>query len=584
MGQWSTPALSFAAHNGHVGIVQALLAMPGIDVNAKNQLNDTALICAARQEHVAVVRALLAMPGINVNASNQANSTALMLAAANGHVAIVEALLVMPCISIDPGSIRRAIDASRASSPEQRQRMRHALSRHQNPPTFPDTQVLFKLLSRIFRTHASIGGATASATSAASSTAQISDADADLLNDMCTRLQFGKCTTAEVPALLVSIDHLPQLRKETVVLALAFGFSLGHFHNAQGVLDDAIADALRHSGMFKAWEQASGLLLKAKERINLYRDDEMNLLRVAAKAGNLLMIRGLVQLGAHVNLPSPNGDTALAAAVRHGQWACCVELISLGALPTLPGVDGYPMIYHLVRAVSEDRSQTPALIGVIRYLMYRGVRFDIPVRNPDESKRAETPTVLLSDLLCSDVELWLIYWRLLYGLPDEAPAAAAPAGAVNGISNSSATPGDMPIFATTTAPQINLPRSTPNAAPPHAVADADAMQGAAATAPDTSSADGISAMLAPGMPLASFIAWLDRDARHLDWRDAQTGQGLLHLAVAGSNVGAVQLLLARGAERRLVDRAGRTPAQLLPANHLSSFTETMVSIAELLEK
>jgi ankyrin repeat protein len=296
------------------------------------------------------------------------------------------------------------------------------------------------------------------------------------------------------------------------------------------------------------------------------------------------MIRGLVQLGAHVNLPSPNGDTALAAAVRHGQWACCVELISLGALPTLPGVDGYPMIYHLVRAVSEDRSQTPALIGVIRYLMYRGVRFDIPVRNPDESKRAETPTVPLSDLLCSDVELWLIYWRLLYGLSAQAPADVAPGTAAAGLSNSSATPGDVPVFATTTAPQINLPRSTPHAAPAHAVAGADAIQGAAASAPATSSASDIAAMLAPGMPLAGFTAWLDRDARHLDWQHAQTGQGLLHLAVANGNADAVQLLLARGADRRRVDGAGRTAAQLLPANHLGSFTEAMARIAQLLEK
>ncbi len=73
--------------------VQKLLAK-GIDVNKADQRGWTALTLAANEGHVEIVRALLATPGIDVNAKmSRSGMTALMRAATKGHLDIVEILL-----------------------------------------------------------------------------------------------------------------------------------------------------------------------------------------------------------------------------------------------------------------------------------------------------------------------------------------------------------------------------------------------------------------------------------------------------------------------------------------------------------
>ena len=70
-----------AANHGHAIIVTALLAVPGIDVNAKDSVRPahgcTALMCAAKTGHTAIVTALLAVPGIDVNAKDNVRSSLL---------------------------------------------------------------------------------------------------------------------------------------------------------------------------------------------------------------------------------------------------------------------------------------------------------------------------------------------------------------------------------------------------------------------------------------------------------------------------------------------------------------------------
>jgi ankyrin repeat protein len=390
-----------------------------------------------------------------------------------------------------------------------------------------------------------------------------------MLNDACARLRFGECDTAEVPELLRSLSHLPREERLAAVYALAFGASIGCFRDEKGNLDKAIAKALKEMHLLAEYHDSSRMLSNARDNINLYRVGKMNLLCAAAEEGNLPMIRGLVRLGAYVNVPSPNGDTALATAVATRQWAACVELISLGALPTLPDKSGYPMIYHLVSDFCKNVPESEALVGLIRYLIQRGVRFTIPVKNPDEKARAEIPTVLVSDLLCSKAEQWQRYGHLLLGFGGKAPAVALPGRAI-----------DIPASTnTTTTPGIKLVNAFPAAALKRNQGSAGAVAADAASPPDAVSASNIDRMLAADDELASFIAWLGRDARRYRWQDAQSGQGLLHRAVAMGNFEAVRLLLERGLDRRLVDRQGRTPAQLLPASHMRS-----ARLADLLER
>lgn len=120
-------ALISAAHRGHLGCVQALLADPRTDVNAQSNRNRTALmlgassghekICAALVQHgdcrpddtdwkrmtalfyavgvenIPIIKALTGLPGVNVNHQDNAGRTALCRSAETGTTASLEQLV-----------------------------------------------------------------------------------------------------------------------------------------------------------------------------------------------------------------------------------------------------------------------------------------------------------------------------------------------------------------------------------------------------------------------------------------------------------------------------------------------------------
>jgi excisionase family DNA binding protein len=77
-----------AASKGDTGLVQRLLSN-GVEVNARDMFENTALIFAAGGGHVDVVQLLLDR-GADVEASNHINVTALKVAVSKGHVRIVQ--------------------------------------------------------------------------------------------------------------------------------------------------------------------------------------------------------------------------------------------------------------------------------------------------------------------------------------------------------------------------------------------------------------------------------------------------------------------------------------------------------------
>ncbi|MEC8882424.1 MAG: ankyrin repeat domain-containing protein, partial [Pseudomonadota bacterium] len=94
-------ALMWAARNGHVEVVKAILAHRGDDIKDKNTWEETALIWAVEGGHEKTVKALLAHEGCDINAIDAGGrtagklggKTALMYAVEKGHVGIVKALL-----------------------------------------------------------------------------------------------------------------------------------------------------------------------------------------------------------------------------------------------------------------------------------------------------------------------------------------------------------------------------------------------------------------------------------------------------------------------------------------------------------
>jgi serine/threonine-protein phosphatase 6 regulatory ankyrin repeat subunit B len=83
-------ALTAAARNGHLDVVEALVAA-GADVNGHDGMNATALSLASERGHLSVVQFLLASRA-SANTWGQ-DGTPLMLAALHGHEEIARALL-----------------------------------------------------------------------------------------------------------------------------------------------------------------------------------------------------------------------------------------------------------------------------------------------------------------------------------------------------------------------------------------------------------------------------------------------------------------------------------------------------------
>jgi len=94
-------ALFVAAKDGHTEIAKLLLAVPGIDVNAKDRFERTALIRAAEEVHTEIVKLLLAVDGVDVNAKNNEGETALICAANFGRTEIAKLLLAVPGIDVN---------------------------------------------------------------------------------------------------------------------------------------------------------------------------------------------------------------------------------------------------------------------------------------------------------------------------------------------------------------------------------------------------------------------------------------------------------------------------------------------------
>ncbi len=86
-------ALHIAAERGHTQVVELLLQRPEIQANAKNHMGWTPLAKAAFAGHLEIVRRLLGRPELEINFVDQNRQTPLFHAASTGNLEIVRLLL-----------------------------------------------------------------------------------------------------------------------------------------------------------------------------------------------------------------------------------------------------------------------------------------------------------------------------------------------------------------------------------------------------------------------------------------------------------------------------------------------------------
>jgi len=92
--------LSWAAGNGHEGVVKQLLAKNGVDVDSKDKYGRTPLSWAARNGH-GFVKQLLAKDDVDADSKDKYGRTPLSWAAGNGHEGVVNQLLAKDGVDAD---------------------------------------------------------------------------------------------------------------------------------------------------------------------------------------------------------------------------------------------------------------------------------------------------------------------------------------------------------------------------------------------------------------------------------------------------------------------------------------------------
>ncbi|CEO99097.1 hypothetical protein PBRA_007211 [Plasmodiophora brassicae] len=104
--------LQWAAYHGQVIVVDLLIRIPGVDVNACDMFQMTPLHCATIKGHAEVVASLLKAPGLDPNrrivSLFKSQTTPLHVAVKDGRTDIVRLLLAAPGIDANPrGTLRK---------------------------------------------------------------------------------------------------------------------------------------------------------------------------------------------------------------------------------------------------------------------------------------------------------------------------------------------------------------------------------------------------------------------------------------------------------------------------------------------
>jgi ankyrin repeat protein len=364
-------ALSLAVRQGAraIGVVEILVAKPGIDPNLADEDGNTPLIYAAENRNVRAVELLCNLGNIDVNHVNRLNrSTALHWAATDGYTDVVRELLRHVAIKVN------MTDAVNYTPLERAEHGYHTdvvvlLLCHSSMPIASVTKKIKEWIKDATKTENDFPNAIRRVTEHYKDVSQkiwleaASDDEAGQIDaflryatiDVNVVLPFqgtgGKSAlmaasclghTSVVDRLLrdprVKVDAINS--KGSTALMWSVDAKLNAVESAKKLLDaGANVNLARsrdgrtalHFAAYYGKEQVVAKLIQAGADLNVTKSDGWTALHQAVYYGKERVVAKLIQAGADLNIAAPNGFTALHAAAESGNKEITVQLLEAGA-------------------------------------------------------------------------------------------------------------------------------------------------------------------------------------------------------------------------------------------------------------
>ena len=323
--------LIYAAEKGDLNIVQALLSVPQIDIDAKASDGVTALSAAASNGKDDVVTALI-NKGANVNAINKSSCTPLMCAAEKGHLTTIRALLSAPQTDIHAKQINLQ-NALMVASYNGKHDVVKTLIDHGADVNTPYNEGWTLL------THAAAAGhlTTVQALLNAAPTG-IHVKKFNLTMALVCAATFGK---HDVVRLLIEHGANANAPQIDGWILLTYAVKHGALANVQALLGipQIDIDAKNTNGsttLMVATNDSKDDVVKALidhgADVNITDKNDWTPLMCAAKKGDLRIVQALLS-APHININSKNtsGSTALMVAIENTRDEVVKALINKGA-------------------------------------------------------------------------------------------------------------------------------------------------------------------------------------------------------------------------------------------------------------
>ena len=419
-------ALHMAADLGEDDMVHALIEK-GANVNITSSDGWTPLMFAAEYSHLTVVQALLNAPGIDINAKDIQQQTALYFAAARGKGDIAEALLANGA-DIDHilEDIKDAFDAlddqSDPDSDDEGDRKARSAC-------------LDLLMNYLAQRQANAGNLHEEATWASAFATWPITPNADTIpslqslaiDTLIEQSQLGGPSLAQISFQVVRDQLLKQELSATQVVTLIYTISSTRLATALvqtlaiaiqlgGYCTDSehqlIHNALRTSRLIDAYEKSKSHL--SPDNINRWQVSGQTFLTRAAQAGDQILVNALITCGAAYHLPDQHGNNALHAAVKARQWSVCSYLLARGANPNTSDRSGVYTLTYLAKAFAEGDEETAVIVAkLIAPLLAKGYRLDRVIQDFEAPELDSLETTIL-EILQSDLDRYFLYLDLLY--------------------------------------------------------------------------------------------------------------------------------------------------------------------------